>query len=224
VKNVSVESSDVSRVDLSVQAKVKPTLHLTSQEAALFFVQPRHVRHLFPFMRREVSLAQAALECRLTKSHMSYWLNKMLRLGIIECIRSEKHGRHTVPIYRATAHTFTVPMAQVPVSSDEEILALGSRDFHEIERRSIIRSSSNNEGWNLCFGYTDKLPQLRMLPADGSIPEPKHLSKWGCLALSQTQAQSLRGEMEALLNRYRQAETLDGTDYLYKFLLVEAKV
>jgi DNA-binding transcriptional ArsR family regulator len=110
VKNVSVESGDASGVNLSVQAKVKPSLHLTSPEAALFFVQPRHVRHVFPFMRREVSLSQAAAECKLSKSHMSYWLNKMLRLGIIECIRSEKRGRHTVPIYRATAHTFTVPM------------------------------------------------------------------------------------------------------------------
>jgi hypothetical protein len=103
-------------------------------------------------------------------------------------------------------------------------LTLNSRDFIEIERRSIVRSSSNNEGWNLCFGYNDKFPQLRMLPADGTVPEPKHLNKWGCLALSQSQAEALRCEMEALLNRYRQAETLGGSDYLYKFLLVEAKV
>jgi hypothetical protein len=224
MKNVSVESGDASGVNLSVQAKVKPSLHLTSPEAALFFVQPRHVRHVFPFMRREVSLSQAAAECKLSKSHMSYWLNKMLRLGIIECIRSEKRGRHTVPIYRATAHTFTVPMQQVPVSSDEEILTLNSRDFNEIERRSIVGSSSNNQGWNLCFSFVERFPQLRMVPADGSTPQTKHLNKWGCLALSQTQAQALRLEMEALLDRYRKAETPDGKDHLYKFLLVEAKI
>jgi hypothetical protein len=38
------------------------------------------------------------------------------------------------------------------------------------------------------------------------------------------QAQNLRAEMQALLDRYRQAETVDGKDHLYKFLLVEAKL
>jgi DNA-binding transcriptional ArsR family regulator len=221
---VSPESSTVTRANLSVQSRVLPTLHLTSQEAAIFFVQPRHSCYLLPFMRSEVSLSEAAEKCKLSKSHMSYWLNKMLEFGIIERIRTEKRGRHNVPIYRATAQSFTVPMQQVPVSSDEEILTLNSRDFNAIERRSIIRSSSNNEGWNLCFSCNDRFPQLRMLPADGVAPEPKHLDKWGCLALTESQAQSLRSEMQALLDRYRQAETLDGKDHLYKFLLVEAKM
>jgi hypothetical protein len=221
---ISSESSTISRANLSVQSRVRPTLHLTNKEAAMFFAQPRQYWHLLPFMRHEVSLSQAAEQCKLTKSHMSYWLNKMLDLGIIECLRIEKHGRHNVPIYRATALTFTVPMQQVPVSSDEEILTLNSRDFNEIERRSIVGSSSNNQGWNLCFSFVERFPQLRMVPADGSTPQTKHLNKWGCLALSQTQAQALRLEMEALLDRYRKAETPDGKDHLYKFLLVEAKI
>jgi hypothetical protein len=221
---VSPESSTITRANLSIQARVPATLHLTSQEAAMFFVQPRHSCYLLPFMHAEISLSEAAAKCKLSKSHMSYWLNKMLALGIIEHLRTEKRGRHNVPIYRATAQSFTVPMRQVPVSSDEEILTLNSRDFNEIERRSIIRSSSNNEGWNLCFSYNDKFPQLRMLPANGQLPASKHLNKWGCLALTETQAQNLRAEMQALLDRYRQAETVDGKDHLYKFLLVEAKL
>jgi hypothetical protein len=221
---VSSESGTVTRANLSVQVRVPATLHLTSQEAAMFFAQPRHYCHLLPFMHHEASLSEAAEKCKLTKSHMSYWLNKMLSLGVIEHLRTEKRGRHNVPIYRATAKAFTVPMAQVPVTSDEEILNLNSRDFAAIERRSIIRSSSNNEGWNLCFSYNDRFPQLRMLPANGKLPEPKHLDKWGCLALTEIQAQNLRTEMLALLDRYRQAETLEGKDHLYKFLLVEAKL
>lgn len=201
----------------------KRTLHFESEEAALFFVQMHSVKHLLPFMQRETSLAEAAQHCKISKSHMSYWLNKMLRLGVITQVRNEKRGRHNVPIYRATATTFTVPMRYVPVATDEEILTLNSRDFETIERRSIVRSSSNNDGWNLCFSYPDKFPQLRMLPANGKTPKPKHLNEWGCLALSDTQAEALQTEMRVLLEKYRDAETTDGKDFLYKFLLVEAK-
>ena len=204
----------------------KPTTrvrHLSGSEAALFFVQIMSVRHLIPFINRDCSLAEAAKSLGITKSHMSYWLRKMLRLELIEQIRVEKRGKHNVPLYRATAERFTVPLDQVPVDSDEEILTLNSREFEEFERRSIVRSTSNNnKGWNLCFSYEDKFPQLRMVPPSGEVQQPKHLHKWGCLSLSEPQAMALRAEIMALLERYASQECIGGKDHLYKFLLVEA--
>lgn len=204
-------------------AKLPRTLHLDNMEAALFFVQMTSVRHLIPFMVREASLAEAARAIHISKSHMSYWLRKMLRLGVLERVRIEKRGRHNVPLYRATAEVFTVPLERVPVESDEEILTLNSRDFEKLARRSIVRSTSNNDrGWNLCFTYTDQFPQLRMLPPRGVNTEPNHLDKWGCLALTEAQARALQGEIMGLLERYTGQEPPGGKGYLYKFLLVEA--
>jgi DNA-binding transcriptional ArsR family regulator len=201
------------------------TLHLQSTEAALFFVQTTSVRHLFPFMGREASLAEAAERIGISKSHMSYWLRKMLRLGVIEQTRIVRRGKHNVPLYRATAEAFTVPTDQVPVATDEEILNLNSRTFEAMERRSIVRSSSNNNpGWLLRLSFDERLPRLQMLPPSGMVEDSEVLNKWGCLALTKSQAKALRGEIMELLERYASQETFEGRDHLYKFLLVEARL
>ena len=201
------------------------TLHLQSTEAALFFVQPTSVRHLFPFMGREASLAEAAERIGISKSHMSYWLRKMLRLGVIEQTRIIRRGKHNVPLYRATAEAFTVPTDQVPVATDEEILNLNSRTFEAMERRSIVRSSSNNNpGWLLRLSFDERVPRLQMLPPSGLLEDSEVLNKWGCLALTKSQAKALRGEIMELLERYASQETFEGRDHLYKFLLVEARL
>lgn len=201
------------------------TLHLESPEAALFFVQTASVRHLFPFMGGEASLAEAAARIGISKSHMSYWLRKMLRLGVIEQTRIERRGKHNVPLYRATAEVFTVPTDQVPVATDEEILTLNSRTFEAIERRSIVRSSSNNNpGWKLRLSFEERIPRLQMLPPDGAVEDSEVLNKWGCLALSKSQAKAFRGEIMELLERYANQENFEGRDHLYKFLLVEARL
>lgn len=201
------------------------TLHFDSAEAALFFVQMTSVRHLFPFMGRECSMAEAARFNRISKSRMSYWLRKMLRLGVIEQTRVERRGKHKVPLYRATAEVFTVPTDRVPVATDEEILTINSRAFEEIERRSIVRSTSDNRpGWRLRFSFEEQMPRLQMLPPGGVLEEPDILNKWGCLSLTEPQARALRGEITALLERYASQETLGGKAHLYKFLLVEARL
>ncbi|RIH85680.1 hypothetical protein Mterra_01635 [Calidithermus terrae] len=200
------------------------TRNLEDPEAALFFVQPASVRHLYPFMGREASLAEAARAVGISKSHMSYWLQKMLRLGLVEKVRVEKRGKHDVPLYRASAEVFTIPLERVPVGSDEEILILNSRDFERIERRSIVRLTSNNAGgWCIRFSQGDeRTPRLELFPRSGQPVEPRVLNKWGCLSLTEPQAKALRAEIAELLERYAGAETGEGKDYLYKFLLVEA--
>lgn len=201
------------------------TLHLENPEAALFFVQLTSVRHLYPFMGQETSLGEAAERLHITKSHMSYWLRKMLRMGVIEQTRVVRRGKHNVPLYRTTAEAFTFPTEQVPVATDEEILTLNSRTFEAMERRSIVRcSSNNNPGWKIRFSFDERVPRLQMLPPTGLVQDDEVLNKWGCLALSKSQAKALRGEIMQLLERYSAQETLGGKDHLYKFLLVEARL
>ncbi|MER3461496.1 MAG: hypothetical protein C4342_00195 [Armatimonadota bacterium] len=133
---------------------------------------------------------------------MSYWLQKMLRLGLVEKVQVEKRGKHDVSLYRASAEVFTIPLERVPVGSDEEILILNSRDFERIERRSILRLTSNNAGgWYIRFSRGDETSRLELFPRSGQSVEPRVLNKWGCLSLTEPQARALRAEIAALLER-----------------------
>lgn len=201
------------------------TLHLESPEAAIFLVELNSVLHLYPFMGGEASMAEAARRVGVSKSRMSYWLRKMLRMGVIEQTRVERRGKHDVPLYRATAETFTVSTDRVPAATDEEILTLNSRTFEAMERRSIVRSSSNNRpGWKLRLSFEERVPRLQMIPPDSSVEEGDVFNKWGCLALTAQQAAALRAELNELLQRYAAQEAPGGKDHLYKFLLVEARL
>ncbi len=201
---------------------MKTVRHLVGAEAAKLLISTTNVRHLYPFMGKETSLAEAAQAIKLSKSHMSYWLNKLLRLELIEQTRIEKRGKHNVPLYQATADVFTVPIESIPVESDEDILEMHTKDFDQIERRSIIRSASTNaEGWHIRFSREDRmLPQ--MLPSTGEMEMAKILNKWGCLSLTDEQAKNFRGELLEMLKRYAHQETANGKDHLFRFVVVEA--
>lgn len=201
---------------------MKTVRHLVGAEAAKLLISPMNVRHLHPFMGKETSLSEAAAALKLSKSHMSYWLNKLLRLELIAPTRTEKRGKHNIPLYQATADVFTVPIEQIPVESDEHILSLHTKDFDQIERKSIIHSASTNaEGWHIRFSREDKmLPQ--MLPSTGEMEMAKILNKWGCLSLTDEQAKSFRGELLEMLKRYAHQETIHGKDHLFRFVVVEA--
>jgi predicted transcriptional regulator len=200
------------------------TKHLTSREAARFFIRPMSIRNLYPFMERDMSLSEAAEKLGISKSHMGYWLKKLLELDLIQKVRVEKRGKYNVPLYRATANSFTVPLSNVPASSYEDILHWFTRDFNETERHSIIHSATKTQGWHIRLSREDQKTRLQLLPASGQMEEAKILNKWGYLELNEKQAKTFRTELKEMLERYASSQTKQGKKHLFKFLLVEAKI
>jgi DNA-binding transcriptional ArsR family regulator len=192
---------------------------MNTSEAAAFFINPSNTKYLLPFLKRPCGLADAALFLKVSKSHMSYWLKKLLKLELIQCIRVEKRGKHRVPIYYATADVFTVALEFVPLSSDEAMLEAHTKDFLEAEKRSVIRSARRHaEGWHLRYSAD----RLEILPQSEVMEEARMVNEFGQARFSDQQAREIRREMMAMLERYAKEVTEDGKMYLFKFLFVEA--
>jgi DNA-binding transcriptional ArsR family regulator len=159
-------------------------LKLTTPEAASFFLEASKVNHLQPFLLGEQSLADAAKLLGLSKTRMSYWLSKMLELNLIEQVQVEKRGKHNVPIYRARAETFRIPLEAIPVESDEALMDINTKAFEQQVKYSLIRSGRKYaEGWHLCCALREGKMWRDIVPGSGNLEDAKIANYFGKLRL-----------------------------------------
>lgn len=196
---------------------------ITDPEAALFLLDRYRSSFIVPFLGLECSLAEAARALGLSKSRMSYWVRRMLELGLIEVVRVEKRSRFNVPVYRSVADVFTFPIELVPAESDEALLAIQFGDFFERVKRSLAYAGRKNaDGWHVRAERDGGNVWVRMLPEAGNSEAAKLLSDFGRLYLSEAQAAELRREMRALLGRFvERSDREGGKAHLVYFLAVE---
>ena len=137
-------------------------------------------------------------------------------------IRVEKRGKHKVPIYRATADVFIVPLELLPIDSDEAILDANMAEFEKVSRRSLIYTARKNaEGWHIRYSVLRDKARLDIVPNSADLEDAKIVNHFGRLRLSETHAASLRQEMLGLLDRYIELSSVDEKSYLFKLLMVE---
>ena len=195
---------------------------LHTSQAAGFFVHRTHVRHLSPFMDQECSLAEAAQVLEISKSRMSYWVNKLLEMGLIEVLRIEKRGKHRVPIYRSVAEVFRVPLTLIPLTSGESLLEVQRLKFDQQLEESLIQvGRMNPQNWHIRFSLEGTFWRLDLLPNDRDKESLELVNEWGRLRLSKAQAKTFRQELMALVKRYSNITEEGGSNHLYKLVLVE---
>jgi hypothetical protein len=199
------------------------TEHLIDNpEAALFFVNLTKAKHLRPFLSQEASLSEAATFLNISKTSMSYWLNKLQGLNLIQIVRIEKRGKHNVPVYRSVADVFIVPLELLPIESDEAILGVHLAEFEKTSRRSLIHAARKNaEGWHIRYSLVREKARLDIVPNSAQLEDAKIVNHFGRLKLSENHAASLRREMMVLLERYIKVSSDKEKSYLFKLLLVE---
>lgn len=198
------------------------TMALNSAEAAEFFVRPGSFRHLEPFMQSECTLSEAGKRLGLSNSHMSYWLNKLLGLGLIELVRIERRGRHRVPLYRAVAHKFTVPLDKLPVESDEQILQSLNKGFEEAAWRAVMRLiRQHDQVWNMEYHLVDGKARLELAPHSNPKGEIPMVIAFGSIHLSADMAQAARNDLRSLMDHYNQNQVPTGKRYLFQVVMVE---
>lgn len=200
---------------------------ISDSRTAQFFADFARIGRLEPFMLRECSLSEAAAQLRISKSLMGYWVKIMLERGLIAVVRIEKVGRHRVPIYAATAHSFLVPMELIPQMSNETWLQRNLTKFEESAQESLIQVGRKHaQRWQLTCAVTSGTVEVMVAPRADKDFEVEVFHRFGQLRLGAAQAAQLQREMRALYEKYagRDQPQSDAKSYLFRYLLVEAQL
>jgi hypothetical protein len=188
-----------------------------------FFADFNRICRLEPFMLAECSLAEAAMQLHISKSLMGYWIKIMLELDLIRVVRTEKRGRHHVPVYATTSSTFDVPMDLIPEVSNETWLERNATEFEQRAQRSLIQVGRKYvDRWRLSCFVTNGVMQVMVLPYGEDTLERESFNRFGNFQLTAAQAAALQLEMMALYEKYN-ARPVDSEtkSYLIRYLLVE---
>ena len=89
----------------------KKYLMLEQAEAAEVLLSLSKARVLMPFMRETLSLSEAAKILGLKPSSTHYHIQKLLKLGLIELVRTEQNRGRLQKYYCASAQHFLIPSA-----------------------------------------------------------------------------------------------------------------
>ena len=132
-------------------------------------------RRLAPFMRCEQTLGSAAAELEMPASSLAYWVGRFQKAGLIAIVRREPRAGKPIPVYRAIADEFQVPLDAMPPGLRDEFLRVrGPTQEGEVRR-------------HIELGITHK---FNSLSGDGrlSFVEPAAAREGVCVAHGDTPA------------------------------------
>jgi hypothetical protein len=98
------------------------------------------VHHLSPFLAKEATLSEASTLLGITSQRMSYWIGKLIKLGLIKFVRFEKQSRHQVAVYRSMEDEYVVPFSLL---GDGALLDF-VRSTHATRFEQLERSMARN--------------------------------------------------------------------------------
>lgn len=194
-------------------------LVIADPKTAAFLIDTASSEHLAPFMMGEKSLAQAAEELGLSKSRMSYWVKKLLRLELIRVVRVEKQGKHHVSIYGSSADVFIIPLDMMTTDPNKDIFE--SVPFERTLKRSLVHFKHLAlKGRHIRYGREKENVVLDVFPQPAQRSET--VDQWGRVELTKAQATLFIEEMNNLFNNIMETSKNDqGKKYLFKLVLVE---
>jgi hypothetical protein len=98
-------------------------------------------RRLAPFMRAEQTLGSAAAEVDVPASSLAYWVGRFVRAGLVEVVRTEPRAGKPIPVYRAVADEFRIPLDAMPPGSEDALLAGGRRHMFDEFTGAVNRAA-----------------------------------------------------------------------------------
>ena len=179
--------------------------HLVVDPAAIEVLwHPAKRLHLKPFIGKCADLAAAAAELGIRKPAMSYWIDRLLEVGLIRQTHVEKRLRHRVPFYRCVADHLRVGLVDAPLASYDDV-------FDEFQRRWATHSRQA-----LAEALARQAPHLELhirpggaaglatsiLPRPGAVPQDDFIYYWARLWLTADENRQLRDELDALWEKY----------------------
>jgi DNA-binding transcriptional regulator GbsR (MarR family) len=199
--------------------KTPNELIITDPKVAAFLMDPSSSEHLAPFMLGEKTLAQAAEALGISKSRMSYWVKKLLKLNLIKIVRIEKQGKHHVSIYIANAEVFMVALDTIITDPNKDIFE--SAPFERTLKSSVIHFKHQSlKGRYIRYAKENENTVLELSPQQAKKSEL--IDHWGRIKLTKVQANMFYEEMNKLFSQImKEAEHDKGKKYLFKLVLVE---
>lgn len=182
---------------------VMAEMKVTDAAAVEVLWHPTKRVHLKPFLGRSAGLAEAAQLLGVKKTAMSYWVGRLLRVGLIRPVGPQRRGRQLVPCYRCVADRLRVALADAPLSSYEGVFDDVDARWHPQTRQALARSLAR-QAPHLDLSIESRGGEIaaELMPRDESGPADDYIYFRGRLWLDDAQALALRGELDALWNRY----------------------
>ncbi len=166
---------------------------------------------------------------------MLYWVKKLLKLELLEVVRTEPRAGKPIKVYRAPAEHFVVPLNAVSAATFEALLAQHHATWEELLRKSLVGSAHDAferlHTWSLVVSKGEKAIRIDVTPEAGddafgydsmrqrllTATAPALLDCWVPIGLSFEDAKNFQKELSDLLDRY---EARPGAqDYLARIAL-----
>lgn len=181
-------------------------LEITDPAAVEILWHPEKRVNLKPFVGRSVDLASAAEQLGVSKTAMSYWIGRLVDVGLIRLVRVEKRGRHRIRHYRCVADRLRVNLNEAPLASYEGVLDDFTQRWQAQARAAMARSLAKQApDLELCIANTGAAAGLftTILPKPGRpAPPDDFIQYWARLWLTDDEAHQLASELNALYDRY----------------------
>lgn len=204
-------------------------LTITEPEVARVLVENRSARLLEPFIKRALSLKEAALELGVKLPKMLYHVKRFLELGLLEVVSEERRKEHPVKRYQSTAKAFFVPFHVTLSETLERLLgeltAFDTGRFHR-EAAHTLQNISSTWGLYVALHGEDGV-SYALTPDRKGLPKPfldvlfgpdapAIFSTEGTLKLDFETAKALQKDLAELYKRYHDKKNDKGRTYAYR--------
>ena len=213
-------------------------LSITNPEAARILTEGKSAQFLVPFIKRPLSLSDAAKELGVKLPKLSYHVKRFLTLGLLEVTATERRGGRSVKLYQSAAQHFSVPFYLTSSETLEqlvtELTALENRRF----RRELARALQNfvpdwsfyvscNESNSVSFSLKpDKKYLAQGMTTDSLLldrNEPAIVSNEGRMLLDFDTAKKFQHDLVELYERYMGLQKANGQAYAFRLGITPMK-
>jgi hypothetical protein len=101
-------------------------------------------RHLGHFVGRENTAAGVAAILGVSTQRMIYWINKLLKCGLLKFVRFEKRGNRRIAVYSSSEPEYVVPLAIISNKGINDFVHSSSVAVIEQLNQSFAKSFINN--------------------------------------------------------------------------------
>lgn len=203
---------------------------ITRPEVARALIGLKTTQLLEPFMKRELTLGEAATELGVKLPALLYHVNKFIAFGLLEVTRTKARTGRPLKLYRSTARSFFVPYYLTPSETLaqllSELMAPTEQRFHR-EAAHTLQTLDPDWGLNISCPSDEGISYALAPRATKFVPEliksvlkpdaPALFLSDGTLELDFETAKALQKELIDLFTTYRQKQQPGSQHYAYRF-------
>jgi len=202
---------------------------ITEPDVARTLVELKTVQLLEPFMKREVSLSEAAAELNVKLPTLLYHVNKFIELGLLEVARVERRAGRPIKHYRTTAKAFFVPFDVTPSETLAHLMyrmiSPGEQRFHREAAQALQNHAGSwgvymycNQGEGVSYALTSQGEKHIPTAVSTMLKQgaPALFVSDGTLELDFETAKALQKDLADLYARYNKKQRTGGQLYAYR--------